>query len=173
MDNKFNVYNTSIQGQPLVAATNGNDIRALEFSAVLKQIPAKTATVVTLSASDFEQATIGHFLLAPTGTTTVSVGDDTVAQAKYLISLFDLKNTTDVRVLDFTVLASQAVSLITTGTTNVKIVNIGGATVASAPLFSSASKPGQNRMVLVQKLSDTVVQFTVLRGCCSDIDPQA
>lgn len=175
----FTVYNSSIQGQPLVAATNGNDIRALEFSAVLKQIPPlpiAVATLIPLSASELVQASVGHLLLKGTssGDRNVTLGPDTATQANYLISLFDLKTTSDIRILDF-VLASDndsqsAINLKNTSMTSANVQIDYYASISNSQiLFGNNAKAGQQRFVSVQKVSDGVIKFTVLRGCCSDL----
>lgn len=185
MDNKFTVYNTHIQGQPLVAATNGYDIRALEFSAALKELPPITAstgvpgiTSARLNVNHLVQASVGHLLVdASASAGNLYLGPDTADNAKNYMSLFDIKDMTGTRVLDFVLHhPDQAVYLKTNQMTNdyIKVNTASSSNPASDMLFNVAgtSATGTHHFVLLSKESPTGVNFAILPGCCGDIPPQ-
>lgn len=182
-------FNTAIQGQALIAATNGLDIRALDFTNALQQLPAMTGSFAfndeakretRLYVSDLVQSSVGHFLVNATGSDSaiytnyceIYIGPDTVEQATNYMSLFNLKTTSDVRILDFVKVnnvSDAAVALANNsdfpGTSNHVSVNGDYCSL----LFGTSAKPGTHRLVSVQKISDTKVNFNILPGCCNDI----
>lgn len=181
-------FNTSIQGQSLIAATNGLDVRALNFTNFLQQLPPITGTVATtandidasrLYVSDLIQSSVGHFLVNATGSSDpelnycdIYLGPDTPEQASGYISLFNLKSNADVRILDFLKVNNIASDVYLANsppyTANYVTVN----NVAGSRLFGKTAKAGTHRLVSVQKTSsdNTKVNFTVLPGCCDDLN---
>lgn len=169
-------FNTALQGQALIAATNGLDIRALDFTSALKQLPAMTGTnnvaESKLYVNDLVQSSVGHLLVNATG--YLYLGPDTADQASNYMSLFNLQDTSDVRVLDFVKVSASTIqgcflandSVNTTPTANHVTVN----NLSNSLLFGAFANPGTHRLVAVQKVSDVKVNFTVLPGCCNDLN---
>lgn len=169
-------FNTAIQGQALIAATNGLDIRALDFTNALQQLPPITGDIYRMYVNDLVQSSVGHFLVSiptlPFGRNGgIFLGNDTAEQASNYISLFNLKDTSDVRILDFvkTNDASVTIELANNSfpftTNHVTVDNL-----AFDPLFGYTAKAGTHRLVSVQKVGEDKVNFTILPGCCSDLE---
>lgn len=180
-------FNTAIQGQALIAATNGLDIRALDFTNFLQQLPAMTGGLVYTEAdiggsklyvNDLVQSSVGHFLVNANADEIESefyLGPDTADQASNYISLFNLKDTSDVRILDFVKVNSvnRNVYLSTNPpvyTNNHITINKNNTAFSGyGKLFGTTAKAGTHRLVSVQKITDTKVNFDILPGCCNDI----
>lgn len=107
------MVNTAISGSSLYSNLSGNDVRLLEFDAVVQQPPGlavtvlATAAVNTLDVDQIVQAAIRQLGVdgtsAPAGNTGgyITLGPDAISQSSAYVSLFNLQSTNDVRTLTF------------------------------------------------------------------------
>jgi hypothetical protein len=174
------VENTTVSGSALHSALSGDNMRLLQFDAALKQpaVVNVSATPVSLSPNQWIQASIASLPISESAAGSISLGAGTAAsQAAAYVSFFDIRTTSDVRVLRF--LASETltnnVSLTATGGfTNVSVSLDGAAAAATQVLFDSTATVGQQqsgasgseRIVLLTASNLTsgsqVVNFNVL-----------
>jgi hypothetical protein len=185
----YRTFNTNVSGTVLTSALSGNDVKLLEFAAALKQKPPITLTNAadnTLDVEEWMQSAIGSLSLrAPTGPCYIKLGDDTAEQAANYISLFDLKTTSDERLLRFVladvggsgcsvILANSSTGPQSNTYVEVSVQDIGSA-AAEKKLFDAATGisfplagnvAGLERLVLVKATDVTVgaeaVEFNIL-----------
>jgi hypothetical protein len=177
------VENTTVSGSALYSALSGDNMRLLQFDAALKQpsVVNVSGTTVSLTPNQLIQASISSLpILCTTTDGTISVGTDSASQAAAYIAMFDIKTTSDVRLLRFVTTADQGVGIEaslanSSGTSSrVGISHNGGAAANTKILFDGdntvgaalSGVAGSERIVLLTASSLTsgsqVVNFNIL-----------
>ena len=177
------VYNTVLSGNEAQSSLSGNDVRMLEFDAALKRRPAVSLASgdSSLSVEDWMQASIDTLLIANTAANNITLGPDAASQAAAYVQLFDLRSTTQQRVLRMANTAVYDVSLKNTSSgpssTFVKVQQDGGTAANTQTLYVASAAPGTacagnkaglERIVVVSATDLSsgaeVVQFNILTG---------
>ena len=182
------VENTTVSGSALQSALTGENMRLLQFDAALKQPSAVNVvgTTATLHPNEWIQASISSLNLqgstAAANDGIVSLGTDSASQAAAYIAMFDIRTTSDVRMLRFvssnTLSATTEIALANSSSpatsSFVKVLLNGAAAAATQNLFVGANAigtaqsgvAGSERIVLLSAYNLTsgsqVVNFNVL-----------
>lgn len=163
------IENTVVSGSELQSDLTAEDIRQLNFTAALANpYPVVCAAgVQVLKPENWIEMAIGSQAVNSAVSGDIMVGPDTNSQALQYVNLFNLRTTTDVRVLRMfesagsPLFASLVASTSSAPTTFVKVANNGTANTTGAQvLFVQATGgsiaitgavglPGSERIVLV------------------------
>jgi len=178
------VLDTVVSGTALLSTLSGEDTRALEFAAAVRN-PLPLALSATTagnypSVDQLVQATIDGLVVTSSDAAAYAIllGTDSSTQAAAYIALFDLKSTNDVRVLKF--INGGITGTAGTLTKNITLANASGGTskvlcrladgAAGSPVVFTAANTvssisGLQRDVFVSATSFTsgseIVRFTV------------
>lgn len=144
------VQNTTVSGTSVFSSLDGDDYRAIEFSAANSCPQAVNITgpnVITLKANDWTQSAISTLAVNAMTGGNITLGADSANQASAYINLFNLRDLNDQRLLRFTLVggnagSSNAVNLANSSnpaTSTFVQVAQGGASVASSGLLFSGT----------------------------------
>lgn len=149
------IFNTAISGSAILASLTGDDVRALEFAAALKQeAPIVTSSdPVVLSPKQLIQASLGSLLVDASsagGASALELGSDAAATAQKYLDLFAIESKDDRRVLRFCTLGTPAgdVSLRNDadgGTTYVTVSLSGASAAATQILYDAGNAVGSTQ----------------------------
>lgn len=112
----YRMINTTVSGSALLSGLDGDDVRALEFEAANKQLPALEVddAEIEIEATHWVQASIGSLLLdvdftANTNAPSLSLGPDSATGAALYFQLFNMRKK---EILDFCVSACLLVPVL-------------------------------------------------------------
>lgn len=183
-------YNSTVNGQQLLANLTGKEIQQLELAAGMASPPALAVianTGVRLNSEQILQANVATQLINGASTLSTSlgsvwIGGDNLSQSQAFVQYFNLRSTNDVRVLRFTLSATGVTGVMLGNTSQTAFggtspggsstfvrVQVNGETAASAQiLFTNPSIPGVEKIVLVSSSNLTAgsesVSFNILSG---------
>lgn len=184
----YRMINTTVSGSALLSGLDGDDVRALEFEAANKQLPALVVddAQIEIEATHWVQASIGSLLLEVDFSTSpsLSLGPDNATGASLYQQLFNMRAEGDTRLLRFCLTSGSTGSGTldlenTSATSNYVLVRAdGGVDSDSRVLYNSAAEagatgfagdlPGLERIVIVKAVDVTpgaeIVEFDILSG---------
>jgi hypothetical protein len=164
------VQNTTVSGTSVFSSLDGDDYRAIEFSAANSCPQAVNITgpnVITLKANDWTQSAISALAVNAMTGGTITLGADSANQAAGYINLFNLRDLNDQRLLRFSLVAGYTGSTVTLANTaatstfvQVNQQDIGtaansktlfdGNNQAGPGIVCPGAKPGYERLVQVR-----------------------